>query len=437
MLFLFLAKQNFRIGSPTYLQRQFVDDDSKTNHHWKKWNKNSDSLLYNEFDISMESLRQELSCFISNSQESYFEYSSEDVNYMKQKNSNKNHWEEGMKKPLITSLSDLEDDVESDNDNVSSYSDFELNDNTDEDEDDDYDDINSEDDDNDVFDELDNFENDGQKCHSNNNEQIKILSKTLNEYQLKSLIYDVLKIELLYDFKQIEQRCLKRYYRHRFAISDQESDHLQKRKLFEEMYLEEKEQVMQCVNNVRQQVQLLNEHIKSSEIMIDCVPQKNIVLDFDLNDIKLKEPLINVLMDKIDPFLLEKFKMSDIDENDQLKQLLQNNKNLSNDNSEILVSKKPEVKFGELLPNRYNDLYIPQNDEKYFHFQRQIALQTLPHWLNDFSSNSDLNLGPHPSLILQAITMSNSSDGINLERLETVGDSFLKFALFNYSNILI
>lgn len=35
-------------------------------------------------------------------------------------------------------------------------------------------------------------------------------------------------------------------------------------------------------------------------------------------------------------------------------------------------------------------------------------------------------LGPSPSMILQALTMSNASDGINLERLETVGDSFLK-----------
>ena len=40
---------------------------------------------------------------------------------------------------------------------------------------------------------------------------------------------------------------------------------------------------------------------------------------------------------------------------------------------------------------------------------------------------SDVNKeGPSPAMILQALTMSNASDGINLERLETVGDSFLK-----------
>lgn len=40
--------------------------------------------------------------------------------------------------------------------------------------------------------------------------------------------------------------------------------------------------------------------------------------------------------------------------------------------------------------------------------------------------------GPSPSVILQALTMSNANDGINLERLETIGDSFLKYAITTY-----
>lgn len=40
--------------------------------------------------------------------------------------------------------------------------------------------------------------------------------------------------------------------------------------------------------------------------------------------------------------------------------------------------------------------------------------------------------GPSPSILLQALTMSNANDGINLERLETIGDSFLKFAITTY-----
>ena len=41
-------------------------------------------------------------------------------------------------------------------------------------------------------------------------------------------------------------------------------------------------------------------------------------------------------------------------------------------------------------------------------------------------------VGPTATMILHALTMSNASDFINLERLETVGDSFLKFAVTLY-----
>lgn len=54
--------------------------------------------------------------------------------------------------------------------------------------------------------------------------------------------------------------------------------------------------------------------------------------------------------------------------------------------------------------------------------------------LFSFDYQPDLNghPGPSPSLILQALTMSNANDGINLERLETIGDSFLKYAITTY-----
>lgn len=44
----------------------------------------------------------------------------------------------------------------------------------------------------------------------------------------------------------------------------------------------------------------------------------------------------------------------------------------------------------------------------------------------------DTSLGPNPGLILQALTLSNASDGFNLERLEMLGDSFLKHAITTY-----
>ena len=50
----------------------------------------------------------------------------------------------------------------------------------------------------------------------------------------------------------------------------------------------------------------------------------------------------------------------------------------------------------------------------------------------DYQPNLADHPGPSPSIILQALTMSNANDGINLERLETIGDSFLKYAITNY-----
>ena len=41
-------------------------------------------------------------------------------------------------------------------------------------------------------------------------------------------------------------------------------------------------------------------------------------------------------------------------------------------------------------------------------------------------------LGPSPCMILQALTMSNANDFFSLERLETIGDSFLKYAITVY-----
>jgi hypothetical protein len=63
------------------------------------------------------------------------------------------------------------------------------------------------------------------------------------------------------------------------------------------------------------------------------------------------------------------------------------------------------------LPNREQKINAQTN-------QKEIKF-------DHYKANDD-NIGPTPSLILQALTMSNASDGINLERLETVGDSFLK-----------
>ncbi|KAJ1531645.1 hypothetical protein ONE63_000316 [Megalurothrips usitatus] len=50
----------------------------------------------------------------------------------------------------------------------------------------------------------------------------------------------------------------------------------------------------------------------------------------------------------------------------------------------------------------------------------------------DAQPELDGHPGPSPAVILQALTMSNANDGINFERLETIGDSFLKYAITTY-----
>ncbi|KAJ7990868.1 hypothetical protein DPEC_G00291370 [Dallia pectoralis] len=62
-------------------------------------------------------------------------------------------------------------------------------------------------------------------------------------------------------------------------------------------------------------------------------------------------------------------------------------------------------------PSKVQDPYIPDGDE---------------------SGPCPKTLGPNPGLILQALTLSNASDGFNLERLEMLGDSFLKHAITTY-----
>ena len=65
-----------------------------------------------------------------------------------------------------------------------------------------------------------------------------------------------------------------------------------------------------------------------------------------------------------------------------------------------------EVRFGKLLPIQATDSGGDTGVKPQFSFDANPA-------------TGGLCLGPDPSSILQTITMSNSSDGINLEQLET------------------
>ncbi|KAI4495974.1 hypothetical protein M0802_008189 [Mischocyttarus mexicanus] len=83
-------------------------------------------------------------------------------------------------------------------------------------------------------------------------------------------------------------------------------------------------------------------------------------------------------------------------------------------NNEILIKDRIESPIKK--KDKVEKAYFKDND--LFSFDFQPELKDHP--------------GPSPSLILQALTMSNANDGINLERLETIGDSFLKYAITTY-----
>ncbi|XP_068155954.1 LOW QUALITY PROTEIN: endoribonuclease Dcr-1 [Drosophila tropicalis] len=78
----------------------------------------------------------------------------------------------------------------------------------------------------------------------------------------------------------------------------------------------------------------------------------------------------------------------------------------------------------------------PRIPEKIEGAEQETATITSMLIANGFSFDRQPDLvghpGPSPSIILQALTMSNANDGINLERLETIGDSFLKYAITTY-----
>jgi len=89
------------------------------------------------------------------------------------------------------------------------------------------------------------------------------------------------------------------------------------------------------------------------------------------------------------------------------------------DDSPLDLHLKVQPTFGQLLPNRDTS-----GDQLPNESWKNIRFDPIRGEIN--------STGPGPSVILQALTMSNASDGINLERLETVGDSFLKYSITAY-----
>ncbi|XP_067682625.1 endoribonuclease Dicer-like [Haliotis asinina] len=64
--------------------------------------------------------------------------------------------------------------------------------------------------------------------------------------------------------------------------------------------------------------------------------------------------------------------------------------------------------------------------------EMELELTSQPNICLDEDRDLSTFVGPSPCLILQALTMSNANDFFSLERLETIGDSFLKYAITVY-----
>lgn len=121
-------------------------------------------------------------------------------------------------------------------------------------------------------------------------------------------------------------------------------------------------------------------------------------------------------------------------------------------NSEIMIKRKnssscqidreqPDYKhkdYIETVVRKFTDEVLNKKAAKSTQIAKKINKPNEINYINgnlfsfDYQPELKNHPGPSPSLILQALTMSNANDGINLERLETIGDSFLKYAITTY-----
>ncbi|XP_063705227.1 endoribonuclease Dcr-1 [Culicoides brevitarsis] len=95
------------------------------------------------------------------------------------------------------------------------------------------------------------------------------------------------------------------------------------------------------------------------------------------------------------------------------------------DGQKMLVIRYPDVRCRPISED-LTKVDFHKTDEIY------RELEKTGNFSFDYQPDLETHPGPSPSIILQALTMSNANDGINLERLETIGDSFLKYAITTY-----
>lgn len=300
--------------------------------------------------------------------------------------------------------------VKKDND---SYSDFDIDDDSDEDFSESDNDDDSEEDTEDVSDDENGSRN---KLRSSTSQR----NQSEDAHAKKGFLFDYLRYELLYDVDKFEaSKDINPFTNRPYVIDKETEEKLKRIKNFQLLNRKERRQVLKCIN-----------HIKSELQVLDCFDNAFYDLPVESKIDFSRRSLLEILCfddsDLIGNWLNWHYPAVLCDED-----LNQNDfEDINNEEIVFPVSSArryqatrfDQVKFGELLPDREDIAAQQQN------FEQNALSQNITPFVFE-SGIRVVNgkiLGPDPSLILQAITMSNSSDAINLERLETVGDSFLK-----------
>ncbi|GMT18805.1 hypothetical protein PFISCL1PPCAC_10102, partial [Pristionchus fissidentatus] len=119
-------------------------------------------------------------------------------------------------------------------------------------------------------------------------------------------------------------------------------------------------------------------------------------------------------------------KREERDETTEISQLEKGEKMMKSRDHEAAEAIKNEMKKGEILAS-------PLSNARFsFHSPSSSVSLSGSFTGRDEEEGKNAPFGVSPCLLLAALTTSNANDGINLERLETIGDSFLKYTVTDF-----
>ena len=120
------------------------------------------------------------------------------------------------------------------------------------------------------------------------------------------------------------------------------------------------------------------------------------------------------------------------------KNIKDESKNLPNSENIVFINQNDDLNFNAIKPDCSHEGlifdFINDFDDKEYKSEPNMC----PNYNEDseiadrLTTKESLKCGPNPSAILEALTLSNANDGINLERAETIGDSELKLRVTDF-----